>query len=69
MDAALGTFAHADSEAFFYAVVAEAMEAFLDDACVFDVGEADGAVEFGGDYLNLINDRGVLNITLSMAYL
>ena len=52
MDAALGTFAHADSEAFFYAVVAEAMKAFLDDSCVFDVGEADGAVEFGGDYLN-----------------
>lgn len=38
MYTALGTFAHADSEAFFYAVVAEAMKAFLDDACVFDVG-------------------------------
>lgn len=38
MYATLGAFSHTDAKAFFYAVVAEAMEAFFDDARVFDVG-------------------------------
>ncbi len=52
MNPALRTLLLSNPQTFFNAIVAEPMQALLDDSCVSDVTEADGTVKFGAQYLN-----------------